>query len=73
MTADLATLQTRLDALKAARASGVRRINIAGVIEREYRSDAEMVRAIAALEAEITAAQGAPPVRNVVVRSKGWS
>lgn len=70
--AALATLQADLDALKSARRKGQRRVSIEG-FSVEYSTDAEMARAIAALEAEIAAAQDTPPVRNVVVRNKGWT
>jgi hypothetical protein len=44
------------DVLKAARYSGVRRVRDQNGEEIEYRSDAEMGRALAALEADIQAA-----------------
>ena len=69
---DTATLQADLEALKAARRKGERRVSIEG-FSVEYASDAEMRAAIAALESEIAAAQGSPPIRNVYPRSTGWS
>ena len=65
-------LGAELAALKKARRTGTRRVKIEN-FETEYRDDAELARAIASLEAEIAAAQGSPPIRNVNVRSKGWS
>ena len=71
---DIATLQTQLDALKKARASGTSRVAIANGMDVQYKSDAEMAAAIGALEAEIARASGSSePPRNVVIRSsKGW-
>ena len=65
-------LQAQLASLKAARAQGINSISIEGYTT-VFRSDAEMRTAIASLESEIAAASGVPPVRNVNVRSKGWS
>ena len=63
-------LHAELAALKAARRSGERRVRIEN-FEREFKSDSEMAAAIAATEAEIAGAQGAP--RRVTIRtSKGW-
>jgi hypothetical protein len=69
---DLATLQADLDALKSARRKGTRRVRIEG-FETEYATDVELARAIASVEAEIATAQGGAPIRNIVIRSKGWS
>jgi hypothetical protein len=72
--ADIAALQAQLDALKSARASGVRELRF-GERHIFYKSDKEMVAAIAALEDEINQTQGAPRPRNVVLRSpphRGW-
>lgn len=72
--ADLATLQTELEALKAARRSAELRVRYQGPNgsrEVEYRSDKELAAAIAATEAEI-AGLASPPVRTINVRSKGW-
>jgi hypothetical protein len=66
---DLATLQQRLDRLKAARSSGVLRLRD-GESDVWYRSDAEIAREIAALEDEIA---GNSTPRTIVMRSnKGW-
>ncbi len=65
-------LAGELAALKAARRSGHLRVRIEN-FETEYKSDAEMVRAITALENEIARGQGALPIRNVYPRSTGWS
>jgi hypothetical protein len=72
--ADIVTLQQQLDALKAARSSGTREVQHKDS-RIAYRTDEELVRAIATLEAEIAVAQGVTPVRNVVLRSpreRGW-
>jgi hypothetical protein len=72
--ADIATLQAQLDALRSARASGVRELRF-GERQIFYRSDKEMTTAIAALEDEINQAQGTSRPRNVVLRSppnQGW-
>jgi hypothetical protein len=60
---DAATLQTQLDTLKAARASGTRLVRF-GERETRFRSDAELTNAIAALEAELNPQRP----RNVVLR-----
>lgn len=72
---DLATLQQQLDRLKTVRARGAREIWFA---DRHvvYRTDAELARAISALEGEIAKAGGgrARP-KNVVLRqprNRGW-
>jgi hypothetical protein len=71
--ADIATLQSQLDALKKARASGTQRVAIANGIDVTYKSDAEMAEAIGALESEIARLSGSDPPRNIVIRSrKGW-
>jgi tRNA A37 methylthiotransferase MiaB len=72
--ADLAELQSQLDAAKSARASGVRELWF-GERRVTYRSDKEMATAISALEDEIAALQGTARVRNVVLRPppyRGW-
>jgi hypothetical protein len=70
---DTATLQTQLDNLKAARRSGVRAIWI-GERRVDYKSDREMVAAIASLANEIAKLENTQTPRSVVVRStKGWS
>lgn len=69
--ATLAELQSRRDALAAARASGVARVSYDGKIV-EYRSLAEIDRAIEALDREIAAAEGRRIVRHLrVTTTKG--
>ncbi len=64
-------LRARRDALSAQRASGVARVSYDGKIV-EYRSVAEIDRAIEALDREIAAAEGRRIVRQVrVTTSKG--
>jgi hypothetical protein len=58
--ATLAELQTFRVALVAARGSGVRRVRDQNGEEVEYRSDAEMSRAIAFVDSEIQAATAGP-------------
>lgn len=62
--ADLATLRTRLESLKAAYHVGASRIQYDGK-SIDYRDAAGMREAIASLEAEIAAASGTVPVRNI--------
>jgi hypothetical protein len=65
--ATLSEMQTQLDALRKARASGVRRVEYTanGVgHSTEYRSDGELAAAIADLERRI-AAVSRTPVRHV--------
>ncbi len=67
----LTDLQTRREALKAARASGVARVSYEGKT-LEYRSLAEIDRAIEALEREIAAAEGRRVIRHLrVTTDKG--
>ena len=69
--ATLTDLQTRREALLAARASGVARVSYEGKTV-EYRSLAEIDRAIEALEREIAAAEGRRSVRHLrVTTDKG--
>ena len=69
--ATLTELQTRREALKAARASGVARVTYEGKTV-EYRSLAEIDRAIEALEREIAAAEGRRVIRHLrVTTDKG--
>jgi len=73
--ADLATLQSELETLKRALRSGEKRVRYAGPNgerEVEYRSVDDLMKAIAATEAEIAALTGAAQVRTINVRSKGW-
>ena len=59
------------DALLTARAGGVRRVRDQTGEEVEYRSDAEMARALAALDSEIAKASGASPRALHFTTSKG--
>ena len=64
---DVATLRAQLEALKAARASGLLRVRHKDG-EVAYKSDAELVHAIASVEAELS-----PQPRTLLVRAnKGW-
>ena len=64
-------LRARREALTAQRSSGVARVSYDGKTV-EYRSVAEIDRAIEALEREIAAAEGRPLVRHVrVTTTKG--
>lgn len=70
-----ATLETQLEKLRAARATGAREIEFTagtGQSRRvQYKSDAEMAAAIADLEQRIAAVSG-PPVRVIrFATSKG--
>lgn len=56
--ADLATLQTQLETLRANRARGISRLSISSPVTRretEFRSDAEIAAAIADIERQIAA------------------
>jgi len=69
--ATLSDLQTRREALLASRSSGVARVTYDGKTV-EYRSLAEIDRAIEALEREIAAAEGRRIVRHLrVTTTKG--
>ena len=69
--ADLATLKLRREALNSQRASGVARVSYDGKTV-DYRSIAEIDRAIEALDREIAAAEGRRIVRQVrVATAKG--
>jgi hypothetical protein len=69
--ADIATLRLRRDALKSQRASGVARVSYDGKTV-DYRSVAEIDRAIEALDREIAAAEGRRMVRHIrVMATKG--
>lgn len=69
--ATAADLRTRREALSAQRASGVARVSYDGKTV-EYRSVAEIDRAIEVLEREIAAAEGRRIVRQVrVTAAKG--
>ena len=67
----VAELKARREALSASRASGVARVSYDGRTV-DYRSLAEIDRAIEALDREIAAAEGRPIVRQVrVTTTKG--
>jgi hypothetical protein len=69
--ADLATLKLRREALTSQRASGVARVSYDGKTV-DYRSLAEIDRAIEALDREIALAEGRRIVRHVrVTATKG--
>ena len=69
--ATITELKARREALSASRASGVARASYDGR-SVEYRSLAEIDRAIEALDREIAAAEGRPVVRQVrIIASKG--
>ena len=69
--ADLATLKLRRESLTAQRASGVARVSYDGRTV-DYRSVAEIDRAIEALDREIAAAEGRKLIRHVrVTATKG--
>jgi hypothetical protein len=69
--ATIAELRTRRDTLSASRSSGVARVSYDGR-SVEYRSMAEIDRAIEALDREIAAAEGRSIVRQVrVIATKG--
>ncbi len=69
--ATITELNARREALSASRASGVARVGYDGR-SVEYRSLAEIDRAIEALDREIAAAEGRPIVRQIrVTTTKG--
>ena len=69
--ATIAELKSRREALTAQRSSGVARVSYDGKTV-EYRSVAEIDRAVEALEREIAAAEGRRMVRQVrVTTAKG--
>jgi hypothetical protein len=69
--ASIEELKSRRETLSASRASGVARVSYDGRTV-DYRSMAEIDRAIEALDREIAAAEGRPIVRQVrVTTSKG--
>jgi hypothetical protein len=61
----VATLAEQIASLKAARATGVLTSRLADGRTVTYRSDAELVAAIAALEAEQAASTGTATVRRL--------
>ena len=69
--ADLATLKLHREALTSQRSSGVARVSYDGKTV-DYRSVAEIDRAIEALDREIAAAEGRKLIRHVrVTATKG--
>jgi hypothetical protein len=69
--ASLVDLKARREALSVSRASGVARVSYDGRTV-DYRSVAEIEKAIEALDREIAAAEGRPIVRQVrVIATKG--
>jgi hypothetical protein len=69
--ADIATLRLRRDALTSQRTSGVARVSYDGKTV-DYRSVAEIDRAIEALDREIASAEGRRMVRHIrVMATKG--
>ena len=66
--ADLATLKLRREALTSQRSSGVARVSYDGKTV-DYRSVAEIDRAIEALDRDIAAAEGRRIVRQVRVET----
>jgi hypothetical protein len=69
--ADLVTLKLRREALTSQRASGVARVSYDGKTV-DYRSVAEIDRAIEALDREIAAAEGRKLIRQVrITATKG--
>ena len=69
--ATIADLKSRREALLAQRSSGVARVSYDGRTV-EYRSLAEIDRAIEALDREIAAAEGRPIIRQLrVTTTKG--
>ncbi len=71
-SATVTTLKARLDKLKRARSSGVFQVEF-GDRRVRYRSDAELLRAIGALEQEIASLQGTVSPRNLTVTvNKGF-
>lgn len=69
--ADTAALEAQLEALKAARRSGVSSAGY-GDKRTEFRSDEELQAAIASLEAEIAGAEGKRPQLIVARSTKGY-
>jgi hypothetical protein len=68
----LTELETRLEALKAQRASGIARVTYDGKTV-EYRGDNEIAAAIRDIETEIGKAKGESPVRTIRFNtSKGY-
>lgn len=73
MAADLATLQRRLEKLKAIRGTGTLTVESPDGGRVTYRSDAELVAAIASIETEIGRAQGRRRLRSFRIHTqKGW-
>ncbi|MDJ0630787.1 MAG: hypothetical protein QNJ44_21200 [Rhodobacter sp.] len=64
-------LQAARASLLSARAGGIRRVRDQNGEEVEYKTDAEMARALAALDSEIAALSGKPPSSFHFATSKG--
>ena len=65
-------LKIKLETLKTMRASGARKVRFED-FETEYRTDRELLAAIAALQDEIAGLEGTARPRAVLLRStKGW-
>lgn len=68
----LQEMQVSLDALRATRASGVRTVTLEGMTV-EYKSDADLARAIADLEVRVAAEQakgaGVRPMRRILIET----
>ena len=71
MSPTLLELTTARDDLLRCRAQGVRRARDASGEEIEYKSDAEMARALASLDSAIAAATSRPPSTITFRTSKG--
>lgn len=70
---DLATLQRRLEGLKRIRAAGTLTVESPEGGRVTYRSDAELVAAIASIETDIGRAQGRHRLRTFRIHThKGW-
>lgn len=71
MALTLSEMTAARDALLRARVGGFRRVRDQNGEEIEYRSDAEMARALAALDSEIEALANRPPSTFHFTTSKG--
>jgi hypothetical protein len=67
--ATLAELIERRETLASARANGLRAFQYSDNSRAEYKSDAEMASAIAALDREIASASGTPRVSVIRISS----
>jgi hypothetical protein len=72
MMSTIAELKARLETLTMMRASGAHSVRFEDY-EVQYRSDKELLAAIAAVQDEIAALEGHARPRSVIIRSqKGW-